>query len=264
MEMLISIITVTLNSATTIERTIQSVLSQSYSSIEYIVVDGVSTDNTLDILEKYFSLFDRRLKYISEPDTGIYDAMNKGFGMATGSIVGYLNSDDFFKDTFVVEKIVEAFNAYKIDAVFGNVLYIKDSKNKVKRKYSGKNFHPGILHYGVMPPHPSFYAKRSCYLRYGLYNTNFYIAGDFELLLRFFLKGNISYKYLDIDMVVMRLGGVSTRNVFSILCENSAEILQACKINDIYTNRLMIYSRFFLKVWGVLKWLFIPYYISKR
>lgn len=264
MEMLISIITVALNSAKTIEDTIRSVLFQTHSNIEYIIIDGGSNDNTFSIIEKYAPLFDKRLKYVSEPDAGIYDAMNKGLGIATGDIVGFLNSDDYFKNIDVLETIAEAFEKNKTDAVFGNVSYVKNFSRRIIRSYSGRHFRPWLLRFGMMPPHPSFYMKRQCYVNVGGYRTDFLISGDYELLLRCFLKENISYQYIDLDMVVMRLGGASNRNLYSILCNNSLEIIKACRVNGIYTNWFMILFRFCLKIRGVLKWLFIPNYINKN
>ncbi|WP_455586895.1 glycosyltransferase family 2 protein [Bacteroides sp.] len=264
MEMLISIITVALNSAKTVEDTIRSVLFQTYSNIEYIIIDGGSKDKTLSIIQKYAPLFDERLKYVSEPDLGIYDAMNKGLGIATGDIVGFLNSDDYFENIDVLESVAAAFEKKETDAVFGNVLYVKNSGRKIVRRYSGKHFRPWQLRYGMMPPHPSFYMKRQCYVNGGGYRTDFLISGDYELILRYFLRKNISYQYLDLDMVVMRLGGASTRSFISILSNNSLELIEACRMNDIYTNWFMILFRFCIKIGGVLKWLLIPYYIRKN
>lgn len=264
MEMLISIITVALNSAKTVEDTIRSVLFQTYSNIEYIIIDGDSKDNTLFIIEKYAPLFDKRLKYVSEPDSGIYDAMNKGLEIATGDIVGFLNSDDYFKDRDVLERIAAVLEESGTDAVFGNVLYVNNFGRRIVRSYSGKHFRPWQLRYGMMPPHPSFYMKRQCYVNGGGFRTDFQISGDYELLLRYFLKKNITYQYIDLDVVVMRLGGASNRSFFSILFNNTLELKNACLMNGIYTNLFMILFRFCLKVWGVFKWLFIPNYIRKN
>lgn len=156
MEMLISIITVALNSAKTVEDTIRSVLFQTHSNIEYIIIDGGSKDNTVSIIEKYATLFGKRLKYVSEPDFGIYDAMNKGMGIATGYIVVFLNSDDYFKDIDVLDRIAATFEKKETDAVFGNVFYVRNFGGRIVRSYSGKHFRPWLLRYGIMPPHPSF------------------------------------------------------------------------------------------------------------
>ena len=181
--MLISIITVVLNREATVEDTLRSVLTQTYPHIECIVVDGGSVDNTVSIIEKYVSLFEGRLKYISEADSGVYEAMNKGLRMAAGDVVGYLNSDDVFKDRYVIETIAQTFEKPEIDAVFGNVLYRRRNGERLLRRYSGNYFNPGMLPYGIMPPHPSFYARKSCYIKSGGFNSNFRIAGDYELFL---------------------------------------------------------------------------------
>lgn len=140
----------------TVEDTLRSVLTQTYPHIECIVVDGGSVDNTVSIIEKYVPLFEGRLKYISEADSGVYEAMNKGLRMAAGDVVGYLNSDDVFKDRYVIETIAQTFEKPEIDAVFGNVLYRKRNGERLLRRYSGNYFNPGMLPYGIMPPHPSF------------------------------------------------------------------------------------------------------------
>ena len=283
--MLISIITVVLNRETTVEDTLRSVLTQTYPHIECIVVDGGSVDNTVSIIEKCVPLFEGRLKYISEADSGVYEAMNKGLQMAAGDVVGYLNSDDVFKDRHVIETIAQTFEQPEIDAVFGNVLYRKRNGERLLRRYSGNYFNPGMLPYGIMPPHPSFYARKrrmgrhyaigqhphpsfyarkSCYIKSRGFNSNFRIAGDYELFLRFFLKERICYRYLDLDVVVMRFGGISNRSFYSVLCGNSIELMKACRINGIYTNWLMLFSRFFMKVGGVIRWLIVPHYIWRK
>lgn len=264
MEMLISIITVVLNREATVEDTLRSVLAQTYPHIECIVVDGGSVDNTVSAIEKYVPLFEGRLKYISEADSGVYEAMNKGLRMSTGDVVGYLNSDDVFKDRHVIETMAQTFEQPEIDAVFGNVLYRRRNGERLLRRYSGSHFNPGMLPYGIMPPHPSFYARKSCYIKSGGFNTNFRIAGDYELFLRFFLKERICYRYLDLDVVVMRFGGISNRSFYSVLCGNSIELMKACRINGIYTNWLMLFSRFFMKVGRVIRWLIVPHYIWRK
>lgn len=160
MEMLISIITVVLNREATVEDTLRSVLAQTYPHIECIVVDGGSVDNTVSAIEKYVPLFEGRLKYISEADSGVYEAMNKGLRMATGDVVGYLNSDDVFKDRHVIEAIAQTFEQPEIDAVFGNVLYRRRNGERLLRRYSGSHFNPGMLLYGIMPPHPFMQENR--------------------------------------------------------------------------------------------------------
>jgi glycosyltransferase involved in cell wall biosynthesis len=245
-----SIITVCYNSEKTIEDTIQSVLSQTYTEIEYIIIDGCSNDNTMLVVNRYK---DKISKILSEPDLGIYDAINKGIKISTGDIVGILNSDDKFSNNNIIEIISNTFSTNSfIDIVIGNVVFI-DSKNNIKRSYSAKNWTPDKFIWGFMPPHPSFYCKRIHYDNFGYYRTDFKIGSDYELLIRFFKINNLRYKYIDIVMVMMKLGGVSTRG-FSSLFKINKEILVACKINGLRTNYFMIYSKYFFKFFEFFKY----------
>lgn len=243
--MKVSVITPAYNSGATIRDTIKSVLSQTYPSIEYIVVDGASQDNTLAILEEYT---DGIAKIISEPDHGIYDAMNKGIREATGDIVGILNSDDFFTSIDVIETIVKVFEQDKVDAVYGDVHFVKPTDlSTCVRYYSSAVFRPSLFRFGFMPAHPSFYVKRTCYERGGLYALDYKIAADFDLLIRFLYKYRMKSKYLKKDMVTMRLGGISTSNIRNRMKINE-EIVRACQRNGIYTNWLWICLRYLYKI----------------
>jgi glycosyltransferase involved in cell wall biosynthesis len=251
--MLVSIITVSFNSSKTISDTIKSVLNQSYKNIEYIIVDGNSSDDTMSIVDSFKDQFDGRLKCISEKDNGLYDAMNKGILLATGDIVGTLNSDDFFGSNFIVDEIVKTFNQNKIQAVFGDVKYVDYyNTENVKRFYSSSFFKPMLFKFGFMPAHPTFYTYRNNYNLLGLYNLSYRIAADYELLLRFLLLYKISYMYNAKVQVVMRLGGKSTKSIRSNFILNS-EILTACKSNNVYTNYLFIFSKYLIKVFELLK-----------
>lgn len=242
---LVSIITVSFNSSATISDTIKSVLSQSYTNIEYIIIDGSSIDNTIDLVNSFGHKIS---KFVSEPDLGIYDAINKGIRLAKGDIVGILNSDDFFYDNNVIEKVVRAFDEYDIDAVFGDVQFV-DPINTAKRVrfYSSKHFNISKFKFGFMPAHPSFYAKRSLFETFGYYKTDYIIAADFELLIRFLAIKQIRYKYLEMICVSMRTGGVSTKSIKSNFILNK-EIVRACRENNIRTNYFYIYSKYFTKV----------------
>ena len=243
--MKISIITATYNSGSTLRDTIRSVLSQSYPDIEYIIVDGGSKDNTLEIINEHK---DKISKVISEPDKGIYDAMNKGIRMATGDIVGILNSDDFFTSTDVIENIAKAFESNDIDAVFGDIHFVKpDNLKRPVRHYSSSIFRPALFRFGFMPAHPSFYVKRICYEKYGLYDLNYKIASDYDLLIRFLYVNKITYKYLNMDFVTMRVGGVSTENVKSRVVLNK-EIVRACRKYGIYTNLFVLSLKYIYKI----------------
>lgn len=246
-EMKVSIITVTYNSAQTLAMTIDSVLRQTYQDIEYIVKDGGSTDKTIDIIKKYEPMFHGRMKWMSAKDKGIYDGMNKGIEMATGNVVGILNSDDFFTDNHVIEKIADAFNEKKVDAIYGDVHFVKGSNLKKSiRYYSSRLFCPFWLRFGFMPAHPSFYVRRDVFSKVGLYKTDYKIGADFEMMVRMFYRHRITYHYLPYDFVTMRTGGVSTRDINSrrILLK---EDVRACRENGIRTNQFLIALKYLYK-----------------
>lgn len=246
--MKISIVTATYNSALTLADTIKSVLGQTYHDIEYIVVDGKSTDDTLNIVKQYEPLFNGRLKWVSEKDGGIYDAMNKGFMMATGDVVGILNSDDYFTSNDVIEKVADALNDTNLDAVYGDIHFIRDgAPDKCVRYYSSKPFRPLWLRFGFMPAHPSFYCRREVFNKAGLYKTDYAIGSDYEMMVRLFIKYQIKAKYLPIDFVTMRIGGASTRNVRSRM-QLIKDDVRGCRENGVYTNRLMISMKFLYKI----------------
>ena len=246
--MKVSIITVSYNSAQTLGDTMKSVLEQTYHDIEYIVVDGGSTDNTIGIIQQYESQFGDRMKWVSEKDNGIYDAMNKGIQMATGDVVGILNSDDFFTASDVIERMVAGFDSDNIDAVYGDIHFIHDGNpEKCVRYYSSKPFRPLFLRFGFMPAHPSFYCRRALFDKAGLYKTDYKIGSDYEMMVRLFLVHKIRAKYLPIDFVTMRTGGASTRNVRSRL-QLIQDDVRGCRENGIYTNPLMISMKFWYKI----------------
>lgn len=242
--MKVSIITVVYNSISTLSDAIDSVLSQDYPKIEYIIVDGGSTDGTVKLVQGFG---DRIGKFISEPDQGMYDAMNKGINAATGDIVGILNSDDFLFDKHVITNVVKAFQDIEVEATIADIVFVKDpSEDVVLRKYSAKNWKPGKFAWGYMPPHPSFFVRKPLFEKYGLYKTDYKIAADYELLIRFLLVNKAKWKYLPITTTKMRMGGLSTRGFKSLLTLNK-EIARACKENSLYSNYLMIYSKYFFK-----------------
>ena len=246
--MKVSIITATYNSGQTLGDTMKSVLGQTYYDIEYIVVDGASKDNTIDVIQQYESQFEGRLKWISEKDNGIYDAMNKGIRMATGDVVGILNSDDYFTSEDVIEQMVSAFSNAKIDAVYGDIHFIHDGQpDKCVRYYSSKPFRPLWLRFGFMPAHPSFYCRREVFENAGLYKTDYKIGSDYEMMVRLFLVHKIKSQYLQKDFVTMRTGGASTRNIQSRL-QLIKDDVRGCRENGIYTNPMMICVKFLYKI----------------
>ena len=251
--MKISIITATYNSESTLSDTVSSVLKQTYPDIEYLIIDGASTDGTIDLIDSYEPLFNGKLKWISEKDQGIYDAMNKGLRMATGDVIGILNSDDYFTRIDIIEKIATHFKDEEIDAVYGDIHFIKNGKpNKCTRYYSSERFSPRWLRFGFMPAHPSFYARRSVYERAGYYKTDYKIGADFEMMVRLFKRYNLRTKYLKMDFVTMRTGGTSTRNINSRLTLLQEDV-RACKENGVYTNLLLTCIKYLYKVFE-LRW----------
>lgn len=247
--MTISIITVSYNSKGTIKDTIDSVLSQVYKDIEYIIVDGASTDGTVDIIRFYKN---RVSKFISEKDHGIYDAMNKGIRLATGDIVGMLNSDDVYLDDDIISTVAEQFKTKKVDSIFADLVYVNgDNLQKVVRYYSSADFEPGKFAYGWMPAHPTFFAKRQVYEKYGLFKTDYKIASDYEMLVRLLARHKISYNYIPKILVKMRTGGLSTRNLKSNWILNK-EIVRACAENGVTTNIVKVLSKYPTKVFQLI------------
>lgn len=240
--MKISIITVCFNSVETIESTILSVLNQTHKNIEYIVVDGHSDDGTLDIIKKYE---DKITKWISEPDTGLYDAMNKGLSMASGEIVGILNSDDTFFSNTVLTEIANFHIDNCIDASVG-IIVQHNGESKLIRRYSANDWTPEKLRIGLMPPHPSIFFKRELFRAFGYYDTEFQIAADYELIIRFFLVKRISWKYSGIITTSMLIGGASSSGMTSYNVITK-EIQKGLKMNGIRFSSFIIKIRFVRK-----------------
>ena len=246
----ISIITVVWNNKKTIKDAIDSVLSQTYKDIEYIVVDGASSDGTVEVVQSYG---DKISKFISEPDKGLYDAMNKGIAQATGDVVGILNSDDFYIDEFVIEKVVKEFKDKKVDSVYADLVFVKpENLDKVVRYYDSSHFTPEKFAYGWMPAHPTFFVKKEIYDKYGVFRTDLKIGADFDILARFLYTQKISYSYMQEVFVKMRVGGVSTGGV-KVTWLIAKEQLQVCKDNNIDTNIFKILSKYPSKILGLFK-----------
>ncbi len=244
----VSIITAVYNGSSTINDCLKSINIQTVPA-EHIIIDGASTDNTLDIIREVSP----HSRILSEPDHGIYDAMNKGIRMATGDIIGILNSDDFYADPQVLEKVVALFRESNADAIFADLVYVRPNNlTRVVRYYSGAGFTPHMFARGEMPPHPTFFVRREMYERYGLFRTDFRIAADFELTARFLTRQRVRYAHLPEVIVRMRTGGASTRNLMSNLILNR-EMQQACAENGIPTNMVKIYSKYFRKVFQLFE-----------
>jgi glycosyltransferase involved in cell wall biosynthesis len=246
--MKITIITVCYNSAATIEKTIQSVANQTFTNIEYIIVDGNSKDGTLDIIKKHK---DKITQWISEPDKGLYDAMNKGIAMATGDIVGILNSDDTFFSNTIMSEIADFHIKNAIDASVGNIVQHKED-GKVVRVYTSRNWHPEKLKIGFMPPHPALFIKKEIFDTHGNYDLGFTIGADYELITRFFLKNNISWRYSGITTTAMLVGGLSSSGLSSYTLI-SKEIQKALTMNNVPFSAIKIKMRFLWKITGFLK-----------
>ena len=241
--MKVSIITITYNSAKTVKDTIESIAAQTYPDIEHIIIDGASKDNTLEIVKSY-----PNIKFLSESDKGIYDAMNKGVKMATGDIVGILNSDDFYPNDSIIQTVVDTFVKKQVDSIFGDVKFVApDNLNKVTRYYSSAKWNPEKFAYGYMPAHPSFFVKREYYEKFGGFKTDYKISADYELLIRFLYVHRISYHYLNKPLVTMRAGGVSNSSLKSIYVLNK-EIVRGCRENGISTNFPKLSLKFFSKI----------------
>jgi len=241
--MKISIITVCYNSVATIEKTILSVVGQSYKNVEYIIVDGNSNDGTVDIIKNNQ---DKITQWVSEPDNGLYDAMNKGIALATGDLIGILNSDDTFYSDNVLSAIADFHSKNTIDASVGNIMQNKYN-GKMVRIYSSKNWSPGKLKIGFMPPHPSIFLKRELFNKFGNYSLVFKVAADYELVIRLFLKNDITWKYSNITSTCMLIGGVSSSGASSYRTITN-EICGALNVNNINFNRFRIKIRFLWKI----------------
>lgn len=235
--MKVSIITATFNSAKTIEDTIKSTLSQSYFNIEYIIIDGGSTDGTLTIINKYK---DRISLIVSEKDNGMYDAFNKGIGLATGDLIGILNSDDFYASKNVLEIVVNKVKADNVDCIWGDLVYIdKYDPNMVVRNWKSSSYKEGNFQKGWHPPHPAFFVKKWVYKKYGLFRTDLSTSADYELMLRFLEKNKITSSYIPQILVKMRDGGVSNKNYWNLIKANFG-CYKAFRVNKLKINHFFI------------------------
>jgi glycosyltransferase involved in cell wall biosynthesis len=234
--MKISIITVVYNSSATIKDAIQSVLSQTYGNIEYIIVDGASTDGTVDIVRSYGN---KIAKFVSEPDKGIYDAMNKGIAMATGDVVGILNSDDFYANDRVIEQVMQVMSQPGTDCCYADLVYVdRENTDKVVRYWKSCDYRPFLFERGWMPAHPTFFVRRCVYQKYGVFDLNVSIGTDHELLFRFLYKHRIKSVYIPQVLVKMRTGGFSNNSLKNVVRQNQA-IIQTLKKNGVKVSPLL-------------------------
>lgn len=248
--MKVSVITVCYNSEQTIGHTLRCVSEQSYEKIEHILIDGASTDRTMEIVDTVGSHLS---KIISEKDLGIYDAMNKGVAHASGGIIGILNSDDMYVSRNVISEVVDAFNGTGADIVFGDLDFVpRADSNKVVRIYRPKKFRPWMLRFGWMPPHPATFIKKSVYDKYGLYALGYKTGADYEMFVRLLLLNKVSYSYLPKTLVHMRMGGATTSGWRSYLT-TSIEMVRAVKSNGFYTNIFIILMRLPIKFFELIR-----------
>jgi glycosyltransferase involved in cell wall biosynthesis len=251
--MKISIITVCYNSEKYIESAIASVLGQTYENIEYIIVDGNSTDRTLDIIKAYEPKFNGRMRWVSEPDKGIYDAMNKGIAMSSGDIVGILNSDDIYFDSKVIEDVVQHLYLERTDSIYGNIIMVHPNNlHKTIRVWKSSAFKPNSFKKGWHPPHPSFFVKKRIYDTFGVFDATFDISADFELMLRFLEKHRVSTIYYDRMIVKMRMGGESTGSIRRIIRGNIG-LMRSFKKNNIPISILYPFYRLVPKLLQFLR-----------
>lgn len=248
--MKISIITATFNSAATVRDTIESVLNQTYTDWELIIKDGGSKDNTLEICRNYD---DKRIKVVSGQDKGLYDAMNQGIAAATGEVIGILNSDDFYYDNLVLERIASALSDDAVGCVYGNLQFVDAvDTSKVVRVWNGSQYQKGGFRKGWHPAHPTFYARKKYFDKYGFFDTALDVSADFELMLRFIEKHQIPNKFIPHYFVKMRMGGESTGNLKNIIKGNK-NILLAFKKNEIACPPFYLVRRLVPKMVGVVK-----------
>jgi len=244
---LISVITVCRNAAQTIEQTLDSVVSQNYPFIEHCVIDAASTDGTVEILERYGS----RIRWVSEPDKGIYDGMNKGIAMSRGSIIGFLNADDEFAHNHVLSDISHALTENSADVCYADVEF-RNEQGKLMRRYDSSRFHPGKLAWGWMPAHPTLYVRKTFFDKVGRFRTDYQIAADYEWIIRAFSIRDVRWKYISDVWVHMKMGGASTSSWKSRWVLNR-EIVRACEQNGIKTSLFRVMMKIPMKLMELLK-----------
>jgi len=249
--MKISLITSTYNSAKTLISTFESVLAQNYDDYEYIIIDGLSKDNTVELIREWEPKFSGRMRWVSERDKGLYDALNKGISMATGDVVGILNSDDFFTSDDILQTVANEMGDN--DAIYGDVHFVNpDNLTKCVRYYSSAAFRPWKMRYGYMPAHPSFYARRKVFEKCGLYALDYKLAADYDMMVRLFCKFNIKSKYVKKDFVTMRTGGMSTSSISHRLTLTKEDAKACCKYG-IYSNFLLCSVKYFTKIFEFIQ-----------
>jgi glycosyltransferase involved in cell wall biosynthesis len=239
--MKVSVITACYNRAQSIAAALDSVASQTYRDIEHVVVDGGSTDGTLELISAQGGSID---KLITGPDRGIYDALNKGLAASSGDLIGFLHSDDVYAGSDVIQTVVEQVQTRSLDALYGDVVFVRaEEPDRVVRRYSSRRFRPSRISWGWMPAHPSLFVCKRLFERFGSFKTDYAIAGDFEFIARIFARPSFKYGYVPKVLVKMRMGGMSTQGWRSTL-ELNKEVLRACRENGISSNYLKLLWRY--------------------
>lgn len=242
--MKISVITVVYNRANVISNCIESVKMQTYKNYEHIIIDGLSTDGTVNVVIKSI---DSHIRFVSEIDDGIFDAVNKGLSMATGDIVAILNSDDYYCNCNVFDTVIEEFSANEYDLVFGNVQFVRQPHGKPVRKYNSMIFNRNLIQYGFMPAHPATFMKKWIVDTTGLYSTDYKIAGDFDYLARIFKDGDVKFKAIDVIVAEMVLGGASTAGIKSKILLNR-ETIKSLRNNGYKTSWFKMVIKYLIKI----------------
>lgn len=243
--MKISIITAVYNREDTVERAVRSLLHQDYHDVEHVVIDGGSTDATLDRLRPYIR---PNAKIVSEPDLGVYDAINKGLSLITGEVVGLLHSDDFLPRPDILSEIATHFQDDSVDAVYGDAVFFHPGANeKIVRRYSSARFSAPNLGWGCMPAHTTLFLRRSVYQKFGRFKLDYRIAADFDFICRIFRNGKLKSAYIPKVLIHMQTGGISTRGWRSTLTLN-VEMMRACRENRIRTNWIKLLSKYLFKI----------------
>ena len=251
--MKISIITATYNSAATVRDTIESILRQTHQEWELIIEDGLSEDDTLAIIKEYELQCQGRMRIFSEKDDGLYDAMNRGIARATGDVIGILNSDDFYHDERVLEDINQTLECQHVDCVYGDLEFVQAANtDTVIRIWKGSQYKKGAFLKGWHPAHPTFYARRECFMKYGVFNLDYVVSADFELMLRFIEKEQLPNAYIERYFVKMRWGGESTGTLRNIIKGNK-NILKAFRANGLKPACFFLIRRLWPKVWNMFK-----------
>lgn len=243
---LISIITACFNSEKHIINAIDSILSQTYDNIEYIIVDGGSTDKTIELIKSKEHLFKGKLKWVSEADKGIYDALNKGINLSTGDVIGFLHSDDFFSSVNIISEINECFKITNCDGLYGDLQYVDNISLKVVRYWKSKKFHPKLLYKGWMPAHPTLFLKKDIYLSTGDFNIKYKISADYDFIIRVFKRPDFTFHYLSKVISIMRLGGAS--NLRKNLIQKMKEDIHIIKHNKLRPYLIVFLLKNILKI----------------